>query len=83
MAEAAVIGIPDPYRVERVHGVVVLKEDASASEKDIIQFCKAHMAAYKTPKSIAFVDALPKSPQGKILKRELKKGFRPVRPSSA
>jgi len=83
VAEAAVIGVPDPYWVERVHGVVVLKEDASASEKDIIQFCKAHMAAYKTPKSIAFVDALPKSPQGKILKRELKKGFRPVRPSSA
>ncbi|MCF8085030.1 MAG: AMP-binding protein, partial [Deltaproteobacteria bacterium] len=83
VAEAAVIGVPDPYWVERVHGVVVLKENATASEKELMGFCKAHMAAYKTPKSIAFVDELPKSPQGKILKRELKKGFQPVHPSSA
>jgi len=80
--EAAVIGIPDPYWVERVHGVVVLKRNAKATEEEIIRFCREHMAAYKAPKSIDFVDALPKSPQGKILKRELRKGFRSV-PQSA
>jgi long-chain acyl-CoA synthetase len=81
--EAAVIGIPDPYWVERVHGVVVLKRNAKATEKEMIRFCRAHMAAYKAPKSIDFVDALPKSPQGKILKRELRKGFQSVPQSAA
>jgi long-chain acyl-CoA synthetase len=77
VAEAAVIGIPDPYWVERVHGVVVLKRGATAAEEEIIGFCRGQMASYKAPKSIEFVDALPKSPQGKILKRELRKRFQP------
>lgn len=76
VAEAAVIGMPDPYWVERVHGVVSLKEDATVTQEEIIRFCREHMSSYKAPKSIEFVDTLPKSPQGKILKRELKKGFR-------
>jgi len=82
IAEAAVFGIPDPYWVERVHGVVVLKRDAAADEEGIIQFCREHMASYKAPKSIAIVDSLPKNPQGKILKRELRKRFQPDHESS-
>ena len=78
IAEAAVIGIPDPYWVERVHGVVVLKTGATAVEEEIIGFCRDHMASYKAPKSIEFVDTLPKSPQGKILKRELRKRFQKI-----
>lgn len=76
ISEAAVIGIPDPLWVESVHALVVLNEDAMATEKSIIQFCKEHLASYKAPKSIEFTKSLPKNPQGKILKRELKKKFR-------
>jgi long-chain acyl-CoA synthetase len=69
--EAAVIGIPDPYWVERVHALVVLKENAQAAEEDIIDFCKERIARYKAPKSVEFVESLPKNPQGKIVKREI------------
>ncbi|MFZ7110197.1 MAG: class I adenylate-forming enzyme family protein [Desulfatiglandales bacterium] len=73
--EAAVIGIPDPYWVEKVHAVVTLKRGAQATEEEIREFCKAHLAGYKTPKSVEFVISLPKNPQGKILKRELSAGY--------
>lgn len=76
IAEAAVIGIPDPLWVERVHAVVVLKEGATATENEIIGFCKEHIASYKAPKSVEFAESLPKNPQGKILKRELKGTYR-------
>jgi long-chain acyl-CoA synthetase len=70
--EAAVIGVPDQYWVERVHAVVALKKGASATAEEITAFCKKNIAGYKTPKSIEFVDALPKNAAGKILKRELR-----------
>jgi acyl-CoA synthetase (AMP-forming)/AMP-acid ligase II len=70
--EAAVIGMPDPVWVERVHAVVTLKEGTTAREDDIIGFCKKHLASYKAPKSVEFVASLPKNPQGKILKRALR-----------
>ena len=70
--EAAVIGIPDPFWVEKVHALVVLKENAQAKEQDIISFCRDQIASYKAPKSIEFVQDLPKNPQGKILKKEIR-----------
>lgn len=70
--EVAVIGIPDPYWVESVHALVVLKENAQATGEDIIRFCREQVAHYKAPKSVEFVEALPKNPQGKILKREIR-----------
>ncbi len=70
--EAAVIGLPDDYWVEKVHAVVVLKPGEQATERDIIEYCKSRLARYKAPKSVEFVDALPKNPGGKILKRELR-----------
>jgi acyl-CoA synthetase (AMP-forming)/AMP-acid ligase II len=73
--EAAVIGIPDPYWVERVHAVVVLKEGASVTSEEIIGFCKKNIARYKAPKSLEFVESLPKTPSGKILKRELREKY--------
>jgi len=76
IAEVAVIGLPDPVWVERVHAVVVLKADANATESEMITFCKEHLASYKAPKSVEFIESLPKSPQGKILKRELVKNRR-------
>ena len=72
VSEVAVIGIPNPVWVEGVHAVVVLKQGAAATEAEIIAFCKEHLASYKAPKSVEFVEALPKNPQGKILKRELR-----------
>jgi acyl-CoA synthetase (AMP-forming)/AMP-acid ligase II len=74
--EVAVVGVADAVWVERVHAVVVLKAGTVVAEKDVIDFCKAHLASYKAPKSIAFVESLPKSPQGKILKKDIRNQYR-------
>jgi len=73
--EAAVIGIPDPYWIEKVHAVVTLKKGASVTGEELIAFCKKNLAGYKAPKSVELVDALPKNPAGKILKRELREKY--------
>jgi long-chain acyl-CoA synthetase len=73
--EAAVIGLPDPYWVERVHAAISLKKEATLTAKEIIDFCRQRLAHYKTPKSVEFVESLPKNPAGKILKRELRKKY--------
>ena len=73
--EAVVIGVPDEYWVERVQAVVVLKKGMQATPEEIIDFCKVHIANYKTPKGVDFVEALPKSPQGKLLKKEIRKRY--------
>ena len=73
--EAAVIGIPDPYWVEKVHAIVVLKKGASLGGQELIDFCKQNLARFKAPKSVEFFDDLPKSPAGKILKRALREKF--------
>lgn len=72
VAEAAVIGVPHESHGEEVKAVVALKEGQSATEQDIIDYCKQHLAAYKYPRVVQFVPALPKGPTGKILKRELR-----------
>jgi long-chain acyl-CoA synthetase len=70
--EAAVIGVPDEYRGETVKAFVVLKEGETATADDIIGFCKEKLAAYKVPKIVEFIDALPKTAVGKVLRKELK-----------
>ena len=70
--ECAVIGIPDDEWGESVKAVVVMKPGESATESEIIEVAKAHLASYQKPKSVDFVDSLPKAPTGKILKRELR-----------
>ncbi len=74
--EAAVFGIPDSYWVEKVHAVVSLEKDKSATAEEITAFCKKKLAGYKVPKSIDFLDELPKNAAGKILKKELKQKYR-------
>ena len=73
--EAAVIGVPDDQWVERVHAVIRLKDGVGATGEEMIDFCKKSLARYKAPKSVEFVDCLPKNPQGKILKRELREKY--------
>ena len=75
--EAAVVGVPDPYRGETVAAFIVLKEEyrGKVTEKDIEAFCRANLAAYKVPRIIQFRDSLPKSSVGKILRRELRDEF--------
>jgi long-chain acyl-CoA synthetase len=70
--EAAVIGAPDEYRGETVKAFVVLKEGETASQEEIIEFCKERMASYRVPRIIEFRDDLPKSMIGKVLRRELR-----------
>jgi acyl-CoA synthetase (AMP-forming)/AMP-acid ligase II len=83
VAEAAVIGVPDPRWVERVHAFITLKPGVKVSEKEVIAFCKEHIASYKTPKSVEFVDSLPKNPQGKILKKTIRSKYRGPDPSDS
>lgn len=72
ISEAAVIGAPHPDSGETVKAFVVLKENAEAKEEELIEYCRARMAVYKAPRYVEFIDALPKTPAGKILKRELR-----------
>jgi long-chain acyl-CoA synthetase len=71
VAAAAVIGVPDELYGEEVAAFVMLKDGTNATDDDLIEFCKTHLADYKCPKSIHFVDDIPKGPTGKLLKREL------------
>jgi acyl-CoA synthetase (AMP-forming)/AMP-acid ligase II len=75
VAEVAVVGVPDETWGESVKAVVVLKPGQSATEEEIIALCKKHLAGYKKPKSVDFVDAIPKTPIGKILRREVKEKY--------
>ena len=70
--EAAVIGLPDERLGEEVSAVVALKSGQAVSEDDLIAYTKERVAAYKYPRTIRFLDSLPKGPTGKILKKELK-----------
>jgi long-chain acyl-CoA synthetase len=70
--EAAVVGVPHPYRGETVRAYVSLKEGFEVTEEELIQFCKERMADYKYPREIVFLNELPKTATGKFLRRQLR-----------
>ena len=71
VVEAAVIGVPDDEFGQRLKGFVVLKEGASTDEAALKDHVKRNLARYKVPREIVFLDALPRNPTGKVLKRVL------------
>jgi acyl-CoA synthetase (AMP-forming)/AMP-acid ligase II len=73
--EAAVFGVPDKTWGEAVVTAVVIKEGKSATQEEIIRFCKRHLAAYKAPKAVIYLDELPKTGSGKISKKSLRDTF--------
>ncbi|MDY6972894.1 MAG: long-chain-fatty-acid--CoA ligase [Thermodesulfobacteriota bacterium] len=73
--EASVIGVPDDKWGEAIKAVIVLKQGISVSGEEIILYCRERMAGFKCPKTVDFVAELPKSPVGKILRRELRKKY--------
>jgi acyl-CoA synthetase (AMP-forming)/AMP-acid ligase II len=73
--EVAVIGVPDETWGEAIKAIVVLKEGQQATKEEIINLCKGYLASYKKPKSVEFIDAIPKNPYGKVLKRELREKY--------
>jgi long-chain acyl-CoA synthetase len=72
VAEVAVYGTPDPVKGEIVKANIVLKEGHVITEEQIIDFCSERMAVYKIPRTIEYVNSLPKNPTGKVLKRVLR-----------
>jgi fatty-acyl-CoA synthase len=73
--EVAVIPVPDEKWGEVPKALVVLKPNAAATESELIEFCRSRLAHYKCPRSIEFVENLPKTGTGKILKKDLRKKF--------
>lgn len=72
VAEGVAVGVSDAYRGETIKAYIVLKPGQTATEKEIVDFCRSKLAAYKTPKLVEFRDELPKSAVGKILRKILR-----------
>ncbi len=73
--EAAVIGIPDEEWGEQPRAIVVVKQRETATADEIIEYCRAKMSSFKRPRSVIFVNELPRNPMGKVLKRALREQY--------
>jgi long-chain acyl-CoA synthetase len=75
VATVVVFGIPHAYWGEAVHALVVLEAGAKATAQEIIDYCGSNLAGYKKPKSVEFVDSLPESGYGKVMRREIRETY--------
>jgi len=70
--EACAIGLPDPYHGETVKAFIVTKPGETLTEEEVIAYCKEKLAAYKVPRQVEFMEDLPKSTIGKVVRRKLR-----------
>jgi fatty-acyl-CoA synthase len=84
VAEVAVVGVPDPYRGEDVVAFVVPRAEARGelTEQQVVDWCRTEIAVYKAPRRVCFVESLPKTASGKVLKRVLREKARDLPPPS-
>ena len=73
--EAAVIGIPDPEWGQEPRAVIALKKGEDATQDEIMEYCRSRLAGFKRPRSVIFVDFLPRNQLGKLLKKELREKY--------
>jgi acyl-CoA synthetase (AMP-forming)/AMP-acid ligase II len=73
--EAAVIGIPDLEWGQEPRAILVLKKGTNATEEEIMEYCRSKLAGFKRPRSVVFVETLPRNPMGKVLKKELREKY--------
>jgi len=73
--EASVIGVPDPEWGQEPRAVVVLKQGEASTPEEIIEFCRTRLSGFKRPRSVVFIDSLPRNPMGKVLRKKLREEY--------